>query len=75
MDILIFLEKLQAKIGGERMKVQVIMDVVDVKRIDSQAKKKGLSRSAYCAMLIVEAVARDESREKAFNEMLEREKK
>lgn len=75
MDILILLEKLQAKLGGERMKVQVIMDVDDVKRIDAQAKAKGLSRSAYCSMMILEAVARDEAKEKAFIELLGREKK
>lgn len=47
------------------MKLQVIVDDGVVDRIDSQAKRKGLSRSAYCAQAILSDLFHDEAQEKA----------
>lgn len=51
------------------MKVQVIMDDEIVERLDKQAKRKGLSRSAYCAQAILSDMLHDEAQEKALEEL------
>lgn len=48
------------------MKVQVIMDDDMVKRLDKQAGRKGLSRSAYCASTIIQEVLYDERMERKY---------
>lgn len=57
------------------MKVQVIMQEDFVKRLDAQARRLGLSRSAYINMTMVERVAKDEAKEEAFNRLLDKGKK
>ena len=51
------------------MKVQVIMDDELVERLDKQAKRKGLSRSAYCAQVILSDMLYDEAQEQALEEL------
>ena len=48
------------------MKVQVLVDEDVVARIDRQAKRKGLSRSAYCAQAIISDLLHDEAQEQAY---------
>lgn len=43
------------------MKMQVIVSMDDLKRIDVQAKKLGLSRSSYCLQAILKDVAEAET--------------
>lgn len=51
------------------MKVQVIIDDNVVDRIDKQAHRKGLSRSAYCAQAIIQDMLHDEAQQKAMERL------
>lgn len=52
------------------MKVQVLIDEDVVMRIDHQAKRKGLSRSAYCAQSILADLLHDEAQERALESLV-----
>ena len=52
------------------MKLQVIVDDEMVEKIDSQAQRKGLSRSAYCAQAIYLSLERDLAQQRAFERLL-----
>lgn len=49
------------------MKVQVIINDDIVSRIDVQAKRKGLSRSSYCAQAIISDLLHDEAFERSLS--------
>lgn len=51
------------------MKVQVMIDDDVVVRIDKQAKRSGLSRSAYCAKAILADMLHDEAQERALESL------
>lgn len=55
---------------GDYMKVQVMIDEDVVLRIDHQAKRKGLSRSAYCAQSILADLLHDEAQERALESLV-----
>lgn len=57
--------------GGDKVKVQVIMQDDFVKRLDARARKSGLSRSAYINTSMIAKVANDEAKEQAFERLLE----
>lgn len=54
------------------MKVQVMIEDDIVSRIDKQARRKGLSRSAYCAQAIIEDMLHDEAHEQALERTKEK---